>query len=166
MSAHVATVSMGRTGSASGKLKSAHAVGHLYVGGAGTWHFHRLAGKDAGRSLTLPSAGFDELWSEVAAAFAVLLHPEPGLASVAAGLRALKMRSDIEHLDSAQVRDVARLAADLDVAAAVTVFGGAVPEVLGDLSAVPGWSVQVAGPVFERLHSRWGTADTREKLGD
>ena len=65
MSSHAATVSLGKTGSASGDLKVVHVVGHLYVGGAGAWHFHRLSEDDHERSLNLSSLGYSNLWREV-----------------------------------------------------------------------------------------------------
>lgn len=172
MSVHVATISLGRTGSAGGDLKIAEVIGHLYVGGAGMWRFHRLTddtatgapssddpGEDA--RVMLPSAGFDQLWPEVAACFAVLMQDEPGLEQVAASLPELGISSTTDRLGPEQVAPLAALVAELNVAAALTVFGGQVPPEVEDLSAVPGWSVQVAAPVFERLRSRWGVTDTR-----
>lgn len=161
MSSHVATVSLGRTGSASGDLKTADAVGHLYIGGAGAWHFHRLSDDDNERSLTLPSSGFDGLWQEVAAGFAVLMADQPGLERVADGLVELGVDAATGRVAREAVPALAALVSDVNVAAALTVFDGSVPPEVAVLDAVPGWSVQVAAPVFERVYSRWGTSDTR-----
>lgn len=164
MSSHAATVSLGRTGSASGDLKTADVVGHLYIGGAGMWRFHVLRDDDE-RSVALPSGGFGFLWQEVAAGLALSMHDQQGFEHVATGMAAAGIAdpvADARRLDGAAGSELARLVGEMNVAAALTVFGGPVPEEVNDLSAVPGWSVQVAAPVFERLHSRWGTSDTSQ----
>lgn len=140
MSSHSVTVSLGRTGSANGSLKTAEVVGHLYVGGSGSWRFHRLSADEVGGGpmLVLPSRGFQVLWQEVAAGFAVLMRDHPGLERVAEGLAALGVPADLKQLEPAQVSAVAALVGEVDVAAALTAFGGDAPQVLGDLSDVPG----------------------------
>lgn len=172
MSVHVATISLGRTGTAGGDLKVAEVIGHLYVGGSGMWRFQRLT-DDTGRGapssddpgedgrVMLPSSGFDRLWPEAAACFAVLMQDESGMEQVPALLTELGISSTTDRLVPEHVTALAALVAEVNVAAALTVFGGQVPPEVEDLSAVPGWSVQVAAPVFERLRSRWGVTDTR-----
>ena len=162
MSSHAATVSLGKTGSAGGDLKVAHVVGHLYVGGAGAWHFHRLTADEQERSVNFESRGYGSLWKEVAAAFAVLMRDDPGLGQLGTQVRGLGVPDgEVVRLDASLVPALARLVGDVNVAAALTVFDGQLPPEISQLDDVPGWSVQVAAPIFKRVHSRWGTSDTR-----
>lgn len=161
MSSHAASVSLGRTASADGHVKVVDVVGHLYIGGTGAWHFRNLSNDEADRRVTLRSAGPAALWQEVAAAFAVLQHHQAGLDDVADGVRAMGVGSKAQQIEGDQVAGLAGLVADVPVAAALAFFSGQVPQEVFDLERLPGWSVHVAGPAFERSHSRWGTTDTR-----
>ena len=87
----------------------------------------------------------------------------PGLQYLASQVRDLGVADDeMVRLDPTLVPELARMVGEVDVAAALTVFGGPLPPEVAHLEDVPGWSVQVAAPAFERVHSRWGTSDTRD----